>query len=88
MPSTSRSLVPCSSSSLLRGVGGELFVETPDVGDEVLGQLHPNPIRAGARAKSAQRADGAEGGQRGRCAAGHQLTQQGVQLVDSPSSAV
>jgi hypothetical protein len=43
MPTTSRSgcrlVAQCGD---LRGVGGELFIETPDVGDEVLGQLHPN----------------------------------------------
>ena len=46
MPTTSRRwcrlVAQCGH---LRGVGGELFIKTPDVGDEVLGQLHPNPVR-------------------------------------------
>jgi len=37
-----------------------LFVETPDVGDEFLGQFHPDPVRASAGAESAQRGGGAK----------------------------
>ena len=61
-----------------RGVGLKLLMKTPDVSNELLGQLHPDPVWAGARAESTQRSGGADRGRRGWCAAGHQIAQQHV----------
>jgi len=87
--SISRNTVPCSSRSAVIFAALAASCSSKRRTSAMSSfALHTNPVRAGAGTKCAPRTGGADSGQGGRCAAGHQLTQQRVQLVKSPSSAV